>query len=86
MNALEKLLARLPIPILDRFVKWAERRAIRKLGGIPIAWIIYRPWQDAPNVYIHTHPEVGGDDGVTRRMKDLAEYIRDNYGDKWEGE
>ena len=79
-----RILMLLPTPLLDRFTKWAERRAIRTVGGIPIAWIIYRPWQDAPNVYIHAHPEVGNDEGVMRRMKDLAEYIRENYGDKWE--
>ncbi len=73
---LDKLLARLPTRFLQWLVDTAERRAIRKLGGIPILWVIYKPWEPEPNIYFHTH---GVDKRLDGLMQQMAEHIRANY-------
>ena len=65
--------------ILDWLVDKAERRARRKLGGIPIAWIIYKPDKPPPNVDIHTHYTVEHDEYLRVRFKETADYIRESW-------
>ena len=65
--------------ILDWLVNKAEGRARKKLGGIPIAWIIYKPEKPPPNVIIHTHYTVEHDEWLQERFKEIADYIRENW-------
>ena len=86
MKLIEKLLMLLPPRVLDKFVSWAKRRATRKLGGVPVVWVLYRPWEPPPNVYYHVNPECKKDLWLAERMREMADYIRENYFNDEEGE
>ena len=81
---LTKLLSLLPNRLLVWLSKWAERRAIRKLGGVPIAWIIYKPWESKPNVHLNIHPDIKHDYRIKQSMGSIADHLREHYSDKWE--
>lgn len=65
--------------ILDWLVSRSKRMAIKKTGGIPIGWIIYKPWDGKPNIWFHLHPSVRHDKWLSERLSEIADYIRENY-------
>lgn len=64
---------------LNWLVKLAERRCYRKLGGIPIMWILYKPHIPKPNVFFNLHPTLRQDEQLTAMFQEIADRIREVY-------
>lgn len=58
---------------------WMEKRVIKRTGGIPVVYIIYKPWEDAPNVIFMLHPEIREDALMNEYAKKLADRVREIY-------
>ena len=72
--------------MLDRAVKYFENRARKKMGGIPLMWLVYKPELEAPNMIFNMHPSIMKDEYLNIRMKEMADYLRENYTDEWDEE
>ena len=69
--------------LLNKFLSWLEKRAekmaIKKLGGIPLLWVIFKPWEKEPNVWFYPHPSIKHDDFLSKHFTEIAGYIRENW-------
>lgn len=65
--------------MLNWLEKVLEKRAIRKLGGIPLLWIIYKPELKEKNVIFHLYPSIKHDEYLNSKFSEIADYIRENY-------
>ena len=64
--------------ILDWLVHYAERRAIKRIGGIPLMWIIYKPDKDPPNVIYNFHPDI--EQGpLKEQLQKTADMVREQW-------
>lgn len=70
--------------ILDKLVKYYENRARKKIGGIPLMNIIYKPEQDIPNVVFNVHLSLAEDEYLTTRFQEVADCFRENYSHEWD--
>ena len=43
--------------------------------------MIYKPEQSKPNVIFHTHPSIEHDVFLSMKFKEIADYIRENWGE-----
>ena len=67
--------------LIDWYLKRQEKACIKRIGGIPIVWAVYKPEQDKPNVVFHTHPSIEHDVFLRMKFKEIADYIRENWGE-----
>ena len=70
--------------MLDKLVKYFENRARKKMGGIPLMNIIYKPEQDIPNVVFNVHPSLAEDEYLITRFQEIADYFRENHSHEWD--
>ena len=70
--------------VLDKLVKYFENRARKKMGGIPLMWLVYEPELEAPNMIFNMHPSIIKDEYLNIRMKEIADYLRENYTGEWD--
>lgn len=59
-----------------------ERKSVKKMGGIPLMWLIYKIDQPEPNMEFRLHPSIEHDEYLKKQFGDIADYLRDNY-DEW---
>ena len=64
---------------MDWIVKLAHNRAYRKLGGIPMCWVIYKAHLPPPNVVTHVHPLLKDDAKLKELYQQVADRIREVY-------
>lgn len=57
--------------------RFIYRRLCIRLKGLPVMYIIYKPWQKGKNVILHSC--FMADDYIDVRCKEIAEHIRDQY-------
>ena len=62
-------------------LNWLKRKLKRKVGGVLIAWVVYKPEEEQPNVYFNLHPDMREDELLHENFKGIAEHIRTYYGD-----
>jgi hypothetical protein len=65
--------------MLDWLTKIMEKRAIKRLGGIPLLWITYKPELKEKNVIFHLHSSIKHDEYLNQTFSEIADYIRENY-------
>lgn len=56
-----------------------EKKCQRKMGGIPLLWVIYKPEKPVPNMEFRLHPMFNGDKFLNDIFKIVADYMRDRY-------
>ena len=56
-----------------------EKKCQKKMGGIPLLWVIYKEDEPIPNIYFRLHPMFAGDKVLNESFKTVAEYMRKNY-------
>ncbi len=66
---------------LEKYYRW---KAYRKHNGVLIMWAVYRPELPEPNIFFSLHPDLKHDDYLKPRFGEIAEHIRQHYGD-WRG-
>lgn len=69
--------------LLDKLVKRYENKARKKVGGIPLIHLIYKPEKEIPNMIFYMHPSIKQDEYLNVRMKEIADHLRENYTDEW---
>ncbi len=67
--------------MLDWINRRLERKSVKKMGGIPLMWLIYKVDQSEPNMEFRLHPSIEHDEYLQRRFSDIADYLRDNYNE-----
>ena len=76
--------------MINRLLGWLQKRYKRKIikrfGGIPVLWAIYKPEQKPPNIHFYLHPVIGHDAYLSSTFTDIANHIRDEYGDVLKGD
>lgn len=60
-------------------LNWLKRKLKRKVGGVLIAWVVYKPDEEQPNIFINIHPQMNGDEFLCNTFKLIADHIRENY-------
>lgn len=51
----------------------------KKMGGIPLLWVIYQEDKPKPNVIFKLHPMFKGDWFLNETFEMVADYMRNNY-------
>ena len=69
--------------LINKLIKYLENRAKKKLGGIPLMWLIYNPEQPIPNMIFKLHPSIEHDEYLQREFKAISDYVRDKYSHEW---
>ena len=62
-----------------------EKKCKKKMGGIPMLWVIYQPDKPVPNMIFKLNPMFSGDAFLNENFKQVAEYMRRNYLEVKEG-
>lgn len=70
---------------LDKLTNHWERKCKRKMGGIPLLWVIYQPQNPVPNIVFKLHPMFTGDQYLNQQFKEIADYMRSNYAELRDG-
>lgn len=70
--------------MLDWINKRLERKSMNKMGGIPLMWLIYQPNKPEPNMEFRLYPSIKHDEYIGTRLKEIADYLRENYCDEWD--
>ena len=65
--------------MLELLVRWYEKRTIKRAGGIPIVYFLYKPWLEVPNVFVMIHPDIGDDAVIKEHSKIIANRVREIY-------
>ena len=65
--------------MLNWIVKKLENKSRKKYGGIPIAWVTYKPEQQGKNITFNLHPSIKHDEYLSQTFQEIADYIRENY-------
>jgi len=71
---------------LNKLTDHWEKKCQKKIGGIPMLWVIYEPDKPVPNMIFYPHPMFSGDTILNAKCKDIADYMRSNYLEKGEYE
>jgi hypothetical protein len=71
--------------LLNRLIDKLEKKCQRKMGGIPMLWVIYKPDKPVPNMEFRLHPMFKDDIALNTAFKDIADYMRDKYLEAEEG-
>lgn len=58
------------------------KKLVRKYKGIPVMFLIYKPWRKGKNLFVYRLPPFGDDEYITARCDEIAEHIRALYQDK----
>lgn len=69
--------------LLDRLVGHYEKKCKKKLGGIPLLWLIYQTDKEPPNIIFNLHPDIKHDLYLNKQFTEIADYIRENYKDEF---
>ncbi len=67
--------------MIETYLGWAEKRAYKRLDGIPLMWMIYKKDAPPPNVVFHLHPKIEHDEEIRGVFKSLAEMVRERFED-----
>lgn len=71
--------------LIDRILeKWENRtwkNLRKKFDGIPVLWVVYKPQHEPPNMMFHLHPDIGHDSYLNAMFSDIADHIREEYGE-----
>lgn len=65
--------------LLDKLTDHWEKKCQRRMGGIPMCWVIYHPDRPIPNIDFRLHPQFTDDEWLHDTFRDVAYYMRDNY-------
>ena len=68
----------------DFLLRFFEKRSAKKLGGVPLLWMIYKPDQPIPNMIFKLHPSIEQDEYLNKQFKEISDYLREKYCDEWE--
>lgn len=58
------------------------RRMCMKFKGIPVVYLVYKPWRKGKNVDVYRLPPFVDDEYITVRCDEIAQHIRALYQDK----
>ncbi len=61
-------------------MKLLRKLLIRK-QGIPLMYVLYKPWKAKPNVNFKMHPNIKRDEYLKFMFTEIADDIRTKYGD-----
>ena len=56
-----------------------EKKCKKKMGGIPMLWVIYQPDKPIPNMIFKLNPMFHGDVLLNDTFREVADYMRDKY-------
>jgi len=65
--------------LIDKLTDYWEKKCQRKMGGIPLLWVIYKPEKPVPNMEFRLHPMFIEDEYLNYIFKEAANYMRDKY-------
>ena len=58
------------------------KRLVMKFKGIPVVYLVYRPWRKGKNVDVYRLPPFVDDEYIQVRCDEIAHHIRALYQDK----
>ena len=65
--------------LIDWYLAYAERRARKRMGGVPIMWMLYSPDKEPPNVFTHLHPDIEQDEELHEAFRAAAKLVRERW-------
>lgn len=65
--------------VWDALARYYEKKCKREIGGIPMLWAIYKTDSPPPNIFFSVHPCFNGDEWLSGRFKEIADYMREHY-------
>ncbi len=65
--------------LIDWYLRYVEKRIIKKMGGIPLTWVIYNDKEEPPNVIVNLHPKIEQDEELEEKFRELADLVRERW-------
>lgn len=72
--------------LMNKLTDHWEKKCQRKMGGIPLLWVLYQPEKPIPNILFRPHPMFNGDEQLKQQCKVLADYMRETYPELRDGD